>query len=132
MFFLSHRSLQLLLGVLLFAFVIPLHAESQADKNTTDINDPGIHNQSNASETIDPDEESDFQDWIDETQDSISDTIHYYGTSFDHYIAKEEDEAPIRNRSYLKIKFKPKYQLKGFNLFLMVTNKYIKPTYRIF
>ncbi|GHA33634.1 hypothetical protein ACFFLZ_05920 [Photobacterium aphoticum] len=59
-------------------------------------------------------EDADFQEWIDETQDSISDTIHYYGTSFDHFIAKKDDEKPMKNRSYLKIKFKPRYSHREY------------------
>ncbi|WP_051901974.1 hypothetical protein, partial [Photobacterium sanctipauli] len=57
----------------------------------------------------DDEDETAFQEWIDETQGSISETIHDYGTSFDHFMANKGDEKSMQNRSYLKIKFKPRY-----------------------
>jgi len=53
--------------------------------------------------------DSTFQSWVDDTQLSISDSIQEYGTSFDHFIGKKEDEAPMSNRSYLRIRFKNRY-----------------------
>ncbi|MGF1698707.1 hypothetical protein L4D09_00005 [Photobacterium makurazakiensis] len=60
-------------------------------------------------------DDNEFQAWIDEAQDSISDSIHSYGSSFDHFIGKTEDEKPMQNRSYLKIKFKPRYSHREYS-----------------
>ena len=47
--------------------------------------------------------------WIDDTQLSITDSIHEYSTTFDHFIGKDEDEQPINNRSYLRLRFNSSY-----------------------
>ncbi|PSU36077.1 hypothetical protein [Photobacterium lutimaris] len=54
-------------------------------------------------------DEDNFQDWVEDTQDSISDTIHDYSSSLDHYIGKNDEELPITNRSYLRLKLKSRY-----------------------
>lgn len=54
-------------------------------------------------------QEDSIQSWIDDTQLSISDSIHEYGTTFDHFIGKEENEQPMINRSYLRLRFKTRY-----------------------
>lgn len=59
-------------------------------------------------------DEDSFQDWVDETQDTISDSIHDYSSSIDHYMAKKDEELPITNRSYLRLKFKGRYTHRDY------------------
>ncbi|WEM45700.1 hypothetical protein PTW35_21755 (plasmid) [Photobacterium sp. DA100] len=54
-------------------------------------------------------DEDSFQDWIDDTQDTISDTVYDYSSSIDHFIAKKDEELPLTNRSYLRLKLKSRY-----------------------
>ncbi|MCW8329296.1 hypothetical protein MD588_10810 [Photobacterium sp. SDRW27] len=67
-----------------------------------------------STEETEDSEENRVQTWIDDTQLSIADSIHEYGTSFDHFIGKNDDEAPIKNRSYLRIRFKNRYSHREY------------------
>ena len=66
-----------------------------------DIHYDRIHSDLNDEET--------FVDWVDDTQDLISDSVHDYSSSIDHFISKDDDELPMLNNSYLKIKLKGRY-----------------------
>ena len=59
-------------------------------------------------------DEDSFQDWVDETQDTISDTIYDYSSSLDHFMAKKDDELPMINRSYLRLKFEGGYSHREY------------------
>ncbi|ELR65662.1 hypothetical protein C942_00745 [Photobacterium marinum] len=54
-------------------------------------------------------EENDIISWIDDTQLTIADSIHDYSSSFDHFVGKKDDEEPMNNRSYLRLKLKSRY-----------------------
>lgn len=55
-----------------------------------------------------------LQTWIDDTQLTIADSIHEYSTSFDHLLGKDDEEEPINNRSYLRIRFKSRYSHREY------------------
>ncbi|WP_053062465.1 hypothetical protein [Photobacterium aquae] len=106
-----YYSLSLIYGVI--AYIPTTQANSEAPLTekalqATEENEQIIH-------SLDPnDEEFEIIEWIDVTQESISDTIHDYSTEVDHYLGKEDDEQPMRNGSYLKIKFKPRYSHREY------------------
>ncbi|MGF1729419.1 hypothetical protein [Photobacterium kasasachensis] len=68
-----------------------------------------ISNDYNNEQAKEAEQDDTFQSWIDDTQLSISDTIQEYGASVDHFVGKAEDEEPISNRSYLRLRFKTRY-----------------------
>ncbi|WP_299013100.1 hypothetical protein [uncultured Photobacterium sp.] len=74
-----------------------------ANHKTTEYEDES------AIETNNDEQIGGIKTWIDDTQVSIADSIHEYGTSFDHFVGKKDHEVPINNRSYLRLRFKSRY-----------------------
>ncbi|MGF1871052.1 hypothetical protein [Photobacterium indicum] len=62
--------------------------------------------------------------WMDDSEDKLADTIHDYSESLDQYVGKEDEDEPMMNRSYLRIKFKPRYSHRGYSDF--DANVYLK------
>ncbi|MGF1727157.1 hypothetical protein [Photobacterium nomapromontoriensis] len=97
----TKRQSIILISILIFVYSTP----SFSDTNYFgyDTHNEAINNDEISEDT------NEIQQWINETQDTISNTIHEYCRSIDHFLAKNDDEDPLLNRSYLKIKFKPRY-----------------------
>lgn len=85
---------------------------TSANPYTTSVNQASLTAVAETDE--DAEDDSDLEDWLNETQDSISDSIHDYSTAFDHYLSKKDGEEPMENRSYLKIRFKPRYSHREY------------------
>lgn len=64
--------------------------------------------------SITEESENDIVSWIDDTQLTIADSIHDYSTSLDHFVGKKEDEKPINNRSYLRLRLKSRYSHREY------------------
>ena len=70
---------------------------------------PPVASSHQGTEAEDGEDSDQVMTWIDDTQLSIADSIHDYGTTFDHFMGKNDDEKPIDNRSYLRLRFKNRY-----------------------
>ncbi|MEI8592756.1 hypothetical protein [Photobacterium sp. Hal280] len=55
-----------------------------------------------------------FSGWLDETQTSLSDTITDMSTNIDQFLSLEDDEEPMVNESYLRIRIKPSYTHRDY------------------
>ncbi|MEJ2764930.1 hypothetical protein VV869_13310 [Photobacterium sp. MCCC 1A19761] len=59
-------------------------------------------------------DESDWLLWVDDTQLSLADTIHDYSTNIDQFIGMEDDESPLNNQSYLRLRQRLRYEHRNY------------------
>ncbi|WP_236690677.1 hypothetical protein [Photobacterium angustum] len=52
-------------------------------------------------------------DWVDDSHQSLTDTVHDIGEYLDESLAKDEDEGALTNRSYLRIRNRLAYSYRG-------------------
>lgn len=52
--------------------------------------------------------------WLDKTEDYLADSVHDFSRYLDQGLAKKEDEAPLVNRSYLRLRLKSEYSHRGY------------------
>ncbi|MDX1302892.1 hypothetical protein [Photobacterium sp.] len=110
-------------SLMCFTFPAYLFCSGLAHSNT--ILEPNIHFLSSSLDI----EQTEYQDgillsWLDESQGTVSDTINEYSTSVDHFIGKKENEEALVNRSYLRIRFRPRYTHREY--FDFDSNVYLK------
>ncbi|KJG42783.1 hypothetical protein [Photobacterium angustum] len=75
---------------------------------------PSISQAEPVSDTsTDPDNQSSMADWVDDSHQSLTDTVHDIGEYLDESLAKDEDEGALTNRSYLRIRNRLAYSYRG-------------------
>ena len=52
--------------------------------------------------------------WVDKTEIYLASTVHDFSSFIDHGLAKEEDEEPLINRSYILLKSAAEYSHRGY------------------
>ncbi|MGF1760806.1 hypothetical protein L4D76_23355 [Photobacterium sagamiensis] len=119
-----------------FTFTACLFCSGLAHSNT--IFEPNINFISNSLdiEQTENQDDSILLSWLDESQYSVSDTINEYSTSVDHFIGKKEDEEALTNRSYLRIRFRPRYTHREYfdfdpNIYLKLDLPHTKKNWKL-
>ncbi|WP_052730033.1 hypothetical protein [Photobacterium halotolerans] len=55
-----------------------------------------------------------FSDWLEDTQTSLSETIIDMSSNIDHFLSLDDDEEPMINESYLRIRIQPNYSHREY------------------
>ncbi len=67
-----------------------------------------------SSTETETDEQAAEESWLDKTEDYLADSVHDFSRYLDHKLAKKEDETPLVDRSYMRLRLKSGYTHRGY------------------
>ncbi|WP_413282688.1 hypothetical protein [Vibrio sp. MA40-2] len=74
----------------------------------------GVPPSSESEPYLDSFDHQDETFWLDETKQYFADSVHDFSLFIDQGLAKDDNEAPLVNKSYLKIKYRAEYSDLGY------------------
>lgn len=92
-----------------FLSIIP--SISQAEQNTVANSESPQTVSEQSADNVE--QHNSFADWVDNSHQSLTETVHNIGEYLDESLAKDEDESDLVNRSYLRIRNRSIYSYRG-------------------
>ena len=107
-------SISITLSLVILPSGILISRSVQANVASTVPGEAGSVSEPSVELGMPPDVSAEEMGWFDLTESYFSNAVHDFSTYVDHSIAKDEDEEPLVNRSYLRLRYKAGYSHYGY------------------